>query len=514
MGLQVKALAGSTFRLFPGSLFLVLLASLGPGGGGCSSPDPGDILDAPPRTIVLISVDTLRADHLGLYGHPRFTSPILDAFGAEGVVFEDVSATTAWTLPSHASMLTGLFPLRHGVMTAKTGLSDEVRTLAGWFSREGWDTAAVVNVLWLKRERYGLTREFAKYLSVEDPDYGRRGPSTWATDQAMEWIGEQGERPLFLFIHYYDVHADYASLPEYERLLVGPYEGPADGTAWQIERANFADAHVEYCLRKFDPEQCEFGSAEKARRIDSEMERIDFDASDVRHLEELYDAGIRQLDNEIGRLLAFLDARNRAKDSLVVITSDHGEEFMEHGHLAHFLTTYQQSLRVPLLMRGPGVPAGLRLDTPVSLVDLLPTLLGLAGLPPPTDIDGLDVSALWGESETGAFSGRYLYGEASGGVQQATGLPGIYPIFRSVRKGRFKLIQQSLGGAVEYALFDLEQDPAEQSDVASLHAEVVAELRGELVRRHAAGADAGPKGSEVELDESEVEQLRALGYAP
>jgi arylsulfatase A-like enzyme len=154
------------------------------------------------------------------------------------------------------------------------------------------------------------------------------------------------------------------------------------------------------------------------------------------------------------------------------------------------------------------------LDAPVSLVDLLPTLLGLAGLPQPPDLDGLDISALWEGTQRSAFPDRYLYGEASGGLQQAAGLPGIYPIFRSIRKGRFKLIQQNLGGAIEYALYDLKQDPGEQLDVASLHAEVFAELQGELVRRHATLADAGPKGIEVELDQSEIDQLRALGYVP
>ena len=117
MGLRFKALVGSTLRPLSGSFVLLLLASLGSGSGGCFSPDPSDAGGTPPRTIVLISIDTLRADHLGVYGHPRFTSPILDAFAAEGVVFDDASATTAWTLPSHASMLTGLFPRSHGVMT-------------------------------------------------------------------------------------------------------------------------------------------------------------------------------------------------------------------------------------------------------------------------------------------------------------------------------------------------------------------------------------------------------------
>ena len=306
---------------------------------------------ARPTAIVLISLDTLRADHLGVYGHHRFTSPVLDEFGAKGVVFEDASATTGWTLPSHASMLTGLFPLRHGVVTPENALSEEVQTLAGWFTEADWETAAIVNVLWLKRELFGLTRDFGKYLFIAEADYRRRSPSSWATDQAIEWLGEEHGRPLFLFLHYYDVHADYASLPEYERLFVSPYEGQADGSAWQIERANFAAGHIAHCLENPGSDACHFGSKEKPRRIDAEMKRIEFDARDIQHLEELYDAGIRQLDTELGRLLGFLDSSGRADETLVIITSDHGEEFLEHGRVGHSLTTYQQSLRVPLLSK-------------------------------------------------------------------------------------------------------------------------------------------------------------------
>ena len=489
-----------------------LFAFLAGVAGGCGGGDRAEAPRSPPRAIVLISVDTLRADHLGIYGHSRFTSPVLDAFASQGVVFEDASATTAWTLPSHASMLTGLYPLRHGVTDAQTALSEEIDTLADFFSDAGWDTAAVVNVMWLKREHYGLTRGFEKYLSIEDSDYGRRGPSSWTTDQGLEWLSEQGERPLFLFMHYYDVHADYASLPEYERLFLRPYEGEADGSAWQIERANFAEAHIAYCLKEFDPHQCQFGSKDKPRKIDAEMERVEFVAADIEHLEQLYDAGIRQLDTEIGRLLSFLDEADRRQDTVVVITSDHGEEFMEHGRLGHFLTTYQQSLRVPLMLRGPGIPAGVRVEAPVSSVDLVPSILGLAGVAVPADFDGLDFSGLWAGSTSGSFADRPLYGEASGGVQQATGLPGIYPIFSSVRRGRFKLVERSLSGSAEYALFDLTSDPGEQIDIAGQNPDHVAELRAVLADRHA--GHAGARGAEVELDEDEIEQLRALGYAP
>lgn len=490
------------------ALALAILATFGAWVGGCRQDPPR------PATILLISVDTLRADHLGIYGHHRFTSPTIDALADEGVVFDDVSATTAWTLPSHASMLTGLFPLAHGVMTAKNALAEEVQTLAGWFGRGGWETAAIVNVMWLKRESYGLTRDFEKYLSIEEVDYGRRSTSSWATDQAIQWIGAQADRPLFLFLHYYDVHADYASSPEYERLFVGPYGGIADGTAWQIERANFSDAHVARCLEEPDLGFCSFGSAENPRKIDSEMEHIAFSAEDGLHLEELYDAGIRQLDTELGRLLTFLESSDRAKDTLVILTSDHGEEFLEHGRVGHFLTTYQQSLRVPLIVRGPGVPEGMRIDTPVSLVDLAPTLIALAGLPAEAGLDGMDFSQLWRDADGESFADRYLFGEASGGLQQATHLPGAYPIFRSIRQGNFKLIARSLGSQTDYALYDLSKDPEELHNIAGERTGRVSRMAEILERRHASSEQAVPTGAKVELDAAEIENLKALGYVP
>ena len=481
---------------------------------GCSETRRAEDSTLPLRAVVLVSVDTLRPDHLGVYGHERFTSPVLDAFAAEGVAFDDVSATAAWTLPSHASMLTGLFPVGHGVMGAGTALSDEVGTLAGWFAEAGWDTAAAVNVIWLKKDRYGLTRDFEKYLSIDDPDYRRRAPSTWITDQAMAWLEDQGDRPLFVFVHYYDVHADYASLPEYERLLVGEYSGVADGTAWQIERASFVDEHVALCLEAFDPSICQFGSSEKPRRIDAEMERVEFEEADVAHLEQLYDAGIRQLDTELGRLLAFMGENGRLEDSIVVVTSDHGEEFMEHGRLAHFLTTYQESLRVPLLMRGAGIPPGRRVKTPVSLVDLAPTLLGLAGIEPPSGLDGKDFSSLWKGGSPDFFTERYLYGEASGGLQHEEHMPGVYPTFRSIRQGRFKLVESTQGTETEYELYDVQDDPGETNDLARLEEDRAAALARELGKRPARPGESIKAGKEVELDAAEIDRLRALGYVP
>jgi arylsulfatase A-like enzyme len=165
-------------------------------------------------------------------------------------------------------------------------------------------------------------------------------------------------------------------------------------------------------------------------------------------------------------------------------------------------------------MRGPGIPAGIRVAAPVSSVDLAPTLLALGSLELPTAVDGLDLSRLWSDREPGPFASRYLYGEASGGLGRSQSLPGIYPLYRSVRQGRFKLVRRSLGSQIDYELFDLAQDPNEQRDIAHQEPDRFAALLSELERRQRSSPGSGPKGAEVELEASEIDQLRALGYAP
>lgn len=465
--------------------------------------------------VILISIDTLRADHLGTYGHSRFTSPVIDAFAAEGTVFEDASSPAPWTLPAHASMLTGLYPLRSGVTTPRTALPDEVPTLAAMLERHGFTTAAVVNSTWLKQGNFGLTREFDEFLAVDDADYARRTPNTWVTDQAIQWVKDRVDERLFVFVHYYDVHADYASLPPYEQLFVTPYDGPADGTGWQLQVENFDPRHIAYCVAESDPAVCRFGSSEKPRVIDETTRRIHFDAADVRHLEELYDAGIRQLDSELGRLFGFLDEHGLAERTLVIVTADHGEEFMEHGRVEHHLTTYQEMLHVPLVLRGPGVSARLRVDAPVSLVDIVPTTLSLVGVPVPEGLDGRDLSPLLRGGDARAFAERPLFGEAAGAEGFPPPLDDIYPVYRSVRRGRYKLISKSLLGGS--ALYDLEADPGEQVDIREKAPELAERLEDLLVARHAAAAADGEDAEDedaVELDPEELERLRALGYVP
>jgi arylsulfatase A-like enzyme len=414
-----------------------------------------------PRLIVLISLDTLRADHLGIYGSERPTSPVLDSLAREGVIFDDASATSSWTLPSHASMLTGLFPKKHRANSRRSGLPRRIPTLASLLSAQGYTTAAVVNSTWLS-PKYGLTRDFEKFVYVQE-SFERVSPSTWITDQGMEWIRDRGGRPLFLFMHYYDAHGDYTALPKFKKLFVTPYDGDADGTAIQLFLSLIDEAFFERCRQDFDAETC---TIEGHIVLDESTTRPQFDERDVRHLEELYDSGIRQLDAELGRFLDFLREQNLMDETLLVITSDHGEEFMEHGGLTHARTQYQEMLRVPLLIRGPGIPANVRIPEPVALVDIVPTILDLARVGSDADVDGLALAPLWLDGDSERFSERVLYGEAPD-FMSFFGRPGmVEPVaYHSVRRGRYKLHYESHEQTVE--LYDLSVDPLERVDVAS-----------------------------------------------
>lgn len=419
-----------------------------------------------PRTVVLVSIDTLRTDHLGCYGYPRPTSPNLDAFASGALVFEDVTSPSPWTLPAHASLLTGVYPSRHGMKGPDVYLPPAIPTLAETLARHGFMTAAVVNSHRLS-EHYGLDRGFRKFLYVRE-NAGQREPGTAITEKAVRWLQNHADKRLFLFVHYYDVHSDYASRPEFERLFRGSYRGPADGTTRQLQA--FREG------------------------------RVRFNAQDAAHLVDLYDAGIRQLDEELKRLLGAIE-RQASGRALVFVLSDHGEEFLERGGVLHGRTQFQELVRVPLIVRGPGLPAGRRIKTPVSLLDVFPTLLRLVGVTPPPGLDGEDLTPLWSGASRPGLQDRVLFGEADQGNAEVD-------ITRAVRRGRHKLHYDRLTRASR--LFDLEVDPWERDDVAARETEVVARLSERLARFLLIPA---PVVRPVPLSPEEAERLRSLGYA-
>jgi len=421
---------------------------------------------APPRpsNLVLVSIDTLRAGLLGCYGYGRPTSPTLDALAARGVLFERAMATAPWTLPSHASLLSGLYPSRHGVRRAGALLPEDVRPWAERLREQGFATAAVVNSRWLGDDS-GLQRGFHDFLRVDDAVH-RREPSA-VGGLAGGWLSENRREPFFLFVHFYDVHSNYWSLPRYEEEFLRPYRGPLDGSTAQLRAVR--DGHLE------------LGPA------------------DVRHLIDRYAAGIRQLDDVLAQLVGILRDAGLLESTLVILTSDHGEEFLDHGDVMHGRTQFEEVMHVPLVLVGPGLPAGLRVREPVSLVDVMPTAFALLGRPVPPGLDGLDLSPLW-ERPGASLGRRFLFGEADWRNDEAD-------VTRSVRSGRWKLVLDRRTG--ESRLYDLARDPRERQDVQADRPKVAERLRAELEEFM---RDAREAPAPAELTPEEIERLEELGY--
>ena len=429
------------------------------------------------RNLVLISVDTLRPDHLGCYGHRRATSPTIDALAARGARFTDVTAAAPWTLPSHATMLTGLYPSRHGVKSHETRLAAETTTLAEEFQAAGYQTYAVVNSHNLGAPQFQLAQGFQRWQYVtetfEDKEKrlrtGNLGPVV--VDEAREFLSARdATKPFFLFLHFYDVHSDWTPKQEYRDAFVGPYDGKLDGGTQQLQ-----------------------GVRNRGEQL---SER------DLVFLRELYDAEIRTFDDVLAGFLAWLGEQGLVDETLIVLTSDHGEEFQEHGSVLHGRTQYQELLAIPWILAGPGVPAGLVLDTPVHGVDLAPTLRALLGVAPRAAMDGIDVSPLFAGR---ALEPRLFFAEAD----QNNKVPGQQEVDRKVmvRRGAAKLIEDRVQGRFE--LYDLATDPRETRELSAARPADTEELRAAL-ERFRAGARAGQPI--VAPSDEEQRRLDAMGY--
>lgn len=426
----------------------------------------------PERNVVLISIDTLRPDHLGCYGHERDTSPAIDALAEGGVLFEDVTASSPWTLPSHASLLTGMYPSRHGVKDHLNRLSDEIPTLATRLGERGWRTLAVVNSHNLS-ERFGLDQGFEEFVYVnefsdpEDPARTIVNRGEEITDQGLAWLDEASSRPFFLFLHYYDVHTDFDPADEYREQFVAPYDGKIDGTTDQLVRAR--------------------------------REKEQLSETDITYLRDLYDAEIRQMDELIARIARTLDEKGLRESTLLVVTSDHGEEYQEHGSLLHGRTYFQEVIAIPLVFQGPGVDPGVRIADPAHLIDVTPTILDLLGMPQRRDDDGISLVDYWRNPDA-APRGRFLFAEADhNNAEQDMG--------RMVRIEKHKLKLDRFTD--ETQLFDLSADPEERNDLSQSDPERLEALRKRIESFMAAertGEQVAPPTAE------ELENLEKLGY--
>jgi len=412
---------------------------------------------APPRHVLLISVDTLRADHLGLYGYARPTSPTIDALGAQGLVFERASSTAPWTLPSHTSLLTGLAPHEHGVQDDGVRLADDVPTLAAALAARGVATIGVVSHLYVASP-FGLARGFGVF---DDSliEGGTTNPSADAVvARFLEHLdrhlakGGPPEAPFFGFVHFFDPHWDYRAPEPFTRRFVDPrYAGPMDGT-YAAMNPYLLDA------KKLAP--------------------ADRDA-----LIAYYDGEIAYLDAQIAKLLNALRDREVLADTLVVLTGDHGEEFGEHGRLGHGRSVFEEQLHVPLVLAHASLPA-LRVADPVSLVDVAPTLLEMLG----------------GERES-LGSGRSLLGPHDPGRALVAESIRYGLEWRAARRGAHKLVE--LAGGEQRWFFDLARDPAERRPAPRDPS-----AGGELARDFERFRSESDRGFQLKLVAGDGERLR------
>jgi arylsulfatase A-like enzyme len=423
--------------------------------------------DSEPRSLVLVSLDTVRRDHLSLYGYARQTSPHLDALAPGAVVFDEAFAQHVNTHPSHASMFTGLYPNVHGSIYNGMRLPPGPATLAELLADAGFRTAAFVSGATLVAQT-GLDRGFEVY---DDDLRGARRAGRDTVRLARAWLEARGpgERS-FLFVHLFDAH--------------GPYT----------------------------PEQEVFHSAQPGQRLERipAYQRVRDAAGevvlDLNDYVDRYDAMIRYCDEQLGELLEAVDLER----SVVVVLADHGETLGERYHvLDHGGQTTDEQTRIPLVIRAPGLSPR-RVDGLVETVDLLPTLLELLGLPAPLDVQGHSLLPLLEGREDGkqeVFSSAVAVSARHADRGYDLELGGQ---IHALRTARWKLVRYPLVGGEALELFDLERDPGETTDLAdaepAVRDEKLAHLRTWMARGASSGAPAriGPELRRY---------LEQLGYA-
>lgn len=466
--------------------------------------DAAEILADAPH-IVLVMIDTLRADHLGSYGYPRPTSPNIDRLADEGVRFANVSATSSWTLPSVASLFTSRRPEDHGATAWGRRLKESDRTLVEHLHSAGYATTGVSGNFVHVNEKVGFDRGFDRWqtLSValvdeekealfagKEGEPGLRAPTAREINEAVfTELPPPGARPLFLYVHYMEPHSEY--------------DPPADLRAAFVRDATplaGMETVTSDLLGELVRGEVAMGSRELARVVD------------------LYDAEIAAVDRALGELLVGLKARGYGDKLVVAVVSDHGEELDDHGSWFHGLTLHTEALTVPLVVwdsRGRSGPPVI--EAPVDLLDVPTTLLGLADIGRP-----------------GGMAGRDLLPNGPGLPRDITALLSRDVLLerhlgprkhqRALTRWPWKVISVRGGGALVY---QLEEDPGEMNPVSLQDPRIPAELlaaahppasdskKGERAKRRARRAreQQAPAATQPEPTQKEREQLRALGYA-
>jgi arylsulfatase A-like enzyme len=460
--------------------------------------------------VVLVSIDTLRADHLGAYGRSPSLTPEMDRVASEGVKFTRGLAASPWTTPSVASMLTGLpttrhgagWPLSSGLTFNRSPLEGRFTTLAERFAAAGYRTRAVVANGFLHPES-GMAQGFDEFatpaggammasfmreLPLPRLIVGLTPPEKWGdyraqglTDTALGWLAEADSRPLFLWVHYIDPHVPY-----------------------QKDPASLDLAVLSDMVHQDQPPTLEDGTVVGDVFVGTDLVRsgaLWLGPKDRERLQRYYAGEVAYTDKHVGRLFEALRARGAKRPVVAALTADHGEEFWDHGHFEHGHDYYREVTWIPLVFWGPGaVPAGRTISSVAGLVDVAPTLGALAGLPAAAAApdEGRSLAGLWGTGAETAdaparFSGGNLYG-----------LPAVL-----VEHGPYRFFLRANG---TQELYDAVRDPLERHNLAFEHPEIAERYRRVLEPQLAALMHTREGATAQKLTPEQLEALKALGY--
>jgi len=421
--------------------------------------------------IILIVIDTLRAGHLGCYGYQRNTTPIIDRLAQEGVLFKNAISAAPWTMASIASILTSQYPCVLGLRQRPVMLDTRFPIISEVLKRYDYTTYGVFTAASFS-PRLGVARGFDDYRYRKRP---RRGPvisSPYVTKEAISFLQKSQKQPFYIFLHYFDPHYNYVLHKQYD--YYPDYRGS---------------------VKSDHP------------MIDLWHELHELSQDDIRYLLALYDSEINFTDEYIGKLLDELKKKGLYENTIIIVTADHGEEFLERGWLGHTITLHKEMLHVPLIMKLPGYGAQV-INSPVGLIDVAPTIYRYMGLKMPDGLEGRSLDLDRGDS----IENTTIFSETFNSQRYR---PNVSPIaFRSILLGNWKLIYDQIKDSSQ--VYNLSEDPSEQNDLSGQHSEQRRMLTGLLSKwldYVKTKQKVGPTPDENELfTPDEIEELKSLGY--